>query len=155
MRPSVEEQLLGTCHILETVVAPAVAEPFARTILDSLIANLRMVTEALPAVPGFLRWDNAATQDLLHKLRSELPSDLARRIDTALETPEPDMLDSAAQTARNDLLRAMLAEAVCSPDLAPDLHRAIQQHMIARASRAPMRYVPTAVPPAPTPTTRP
>lgn len=155
MRPSVEEQLLGTCRILETVVAPAVAEPFARTILDSLIANLRMVTEALPTVPGFLRWDNAATQDLLQKMRCELPSDLAGRIDAALEGPEPDMLDSAAQTARNDLLRALFAEAVCSPDVNPDLERAIQQHMIARASRVPMRYVPTAAPPAPTPTMRP
>jgi hypothetical protein len=155
MRPSVEEQLLGTCCILETVVAPAVAEPFARTILDSLIANLRMMTDALPAVPSFLRWDNAATQDLLQKLRRELPSDLAERIGTVLEAPEPDMLDSAAQNLRNHLLRTLLVQAVCSPDLSPDLHRAIQQHMIARASRVPMRYVPTAAPPVPTPTTRP
>lgn len=146
MRPSVEEQLLGTCRILETVVAPAVAEPFARTILDNLIANLRMVTEALPAVPGFLRWDNAATLSLLQDMRSALPSGLAANIDAALETAEHDMLDSAAQTARNDQLRALLAEAACSPDLSPDLHRAIQDHMIARASRVPMRYVPTATP---------
>ena len=90
MRPSVEEQLLGTCRILETVVAPAVAEPFARTILDNLIANLRMVTEALPAVPGFLRWDNAATQDLLHKLRGAVPPELAGRIDAAVSARDPD-----------------------------------------------------------------
>jgi hypothetical protein len=147
MRPSVEEQLLGTCRVLETVVAPAVAEPFARTILDNLIANLRMVTEALPAVPGFLRWDSAATQSLLQTLRSALPSELAGRIDAVLEVPAPDRDDSAVQTARNDLLRALLAEAVCTQDLAPELHRAIQDHMIARASRVPMRYVPTAAPP--------
>jgi hypothetical protein len=146
VRPSVEEQLLGTCRILETVVAPAVAEPFARTILENLIANLRMVTEALPAVPGFLRWDNAATQSLLQMLRSALPAELTGRIDAALEAAEPDMLNSTAQTARNDLLRALLAEAACNPDLSPDLHRAIQDHMIARASRVPMRYVPTATP---------
>ncbi len=146
MRPSVEEQLLGTCRILETVVAPAVAEPFARTILDNLIANLRMVTEALPAVPGFLRWDNAATKSLLQAMRSALPSGLAANIDAALETAEHDMLDSAAQTTRNDLLRALLAEAAGNPDLSPELHRAIQDHMIARASRVPMRYVPTVTP---------
>ena len=146
MRPSVEEQLLGTCRILETVVAPAVAEPFARTILDNLIANLRMVTEALPAVPGFLRWDNAATQDLLRTLRSaQLPA-LVASIDAALAAPQPDVLDSAAQTAQNDRLRALLSEAVCSPDLDAQLHRTIQDHMIARASRVPMRYVPTATP---------
>ena len=148
MRPSVEEQLLGTCRILETVVAPAVAEPFARTILDNLIANLRMVTEALPAVPGFLRWDNAATQGLLQTLRSALPAQLAGRVDAALAAPAPDIDGSAAQIARNDLLRALLAEAVRNPDLSPDLHRAIQDHMIARSSRVPMRYVPTAAPPS-------
>ncbi|WP_298288667.1 hypothetical protein [Novosphingobium sp.] len=144
MRPSVEEQLLGTCRILEAVVAPAVAEPFARTILENLIANLRMVTEALPAVPGFLCWDNAATQSLLQMLRNALPTELNSRIDAALKTAEPDMLDSTAQTTRNHLLRALLAEAACSPDLTPELHCAIQDHMIARASRVPMRYVPTA-----------
>lgn len=155
MRPSVEEQLLGTCRILETVVAPAVAEPFARTILDNLITNLRMVTEALPAVPGFLRWDNAATQDLLHKLRGAVPPELAERIDTAVSGPEPDVDDSAAQTTRNGVLRALLAEAACMADLTPELHRATQDHMIARASRVPMRYVPTAPSSAPTPTLRP
>jgi len=79
-------------------------------------------------------------------MRSALPSGLAANIDAALETAENDMLDSAAQTARNDLLRALLAEAACNPDLSPDLHRAIQDHMIARASRVPMRYVPSATP---------
>ena len=149
MRPSVEEQLLGTCRILETVVAPSVSEPFARTILDSLIANLRMVTEALPAVPGFLHWDNAATKALLQTLRSALPPELAARIDAALAASGSEADDSSEQIKHNDLLRGLFAEAVCSPDLTGDLHRAIQCHMITRASRAPMRYVPTAAPAAP------
>lgn len=157
MRPSVEEQLLGTCRILETVVAPAVAEPFARTILDNLIANLRMVTVALPAVAGFLHWDNVATQDLLEKLRSVLPPRLVASIDAALAASEGDPFDGAAQSARNHKLRALLAEAACSPAITPELHRAIQDHMITRASRVPMRYVSTIAPSAPaaTPTTRP
>jgi hypothetical protein len=54
MRPSVDEQLHGTCRILEEVVAPAVADPYARTILAGLIANLRMLSQAIPAArqPG-------------------------------------------------------------------------------------------------------
>ena len=40
MRPTVEEQLLGTCRILEQVVSPCVADPYARTILNGLIGNL-------------------------------------------------------------------------------------------------------------------
>ena len=149
MRPTAEEQLRGTCRILEEVVAPCVADPFARTILDGLVANLRMLTGALPAVPGFLRHDNATTLRLLSTLRDALAPALAARIDEATATPEPDVADGAAQEERNRLLRELLAVAVCAAGLTPDMHGAIVQHMTERASRVPMRYVPTA--PAPPP----
>ena len=151
MRPTVEEQLQGTCRILEDVVAPCVADPFARTILDGLVANLRMLTGALPAVAGFLRHDNMVTLRLLSNLRSAMAPDLAMRIDRAMAEPEPDIVDGAALEERNRLLRELLAAAVCSEGLTPDMHRAIVQHMTERASRAPMRYVPTAPAPASTP----
>lgn len=146
MRPSVEEQLLGTCRVLEKVVAPCVADPFARTILDGLVANLRMLTGALPALPGFLREDNVATLKLLAALRPALPESLTARIDAAANVPEPDIADGAALEARNQALRALLAEAVCVPGLDAAQHAAIVAHMSARASRVPMRYVPTAAP---------
>ena len=148
MRPTVEEQLQGTCRILEDVVAPCVADPFARTILDGLVANLRMLTGALPAVPGFLRHDNLATLRLLASLRPGLAPELAARIDQAMAEPEPDVADGSAQDERNRMLRDMLAAAVCADGLTPDMHRAIVQHMTERASRVPMRYVPTAPAPA-------
>jgi uncharacterized membrane protein len=151
MRPSVEEQLQGTCRILEGVVAPCVGDPFARTILDGLIANLRMLTGALPAVAGFLRQDNEATARLLEALSSALAPEQAARIAQALGEAEPDVADSAALDERNRLLRELLAEAVRSEGLTPDLHRAILTHMTERASRVPMRYVPTAPSPIATP----
>ena len=144
MRPTVEEQLQGTCRILETVVAPCVGEPFARTILDGLVANLRMLTGALPAVAGFLRHDNEATVRLLATLRDAVASDLAVHLTEALGESEPDVGDSAALDERNRRLRELLAKAVCSEGLSPDQHRAIVQHMTERASRVPMRYVATA-----------
>ena len=152
MRPTVEEQLHGTCRILEDVVAPCVADPFARTILAGLVANLRMLTGALPAVPGFLRHDNLATLRLLSNLRSVLAPELAARIDQATAAPEPDVADGQALDEHNRHLRELLAAAICSEGLAPDMHRAIVQHMTERASRVPMRYVPTApaTPPAKT-----
>ena len=143
MRPTVEEQLHGTCRILETVVAPCVADPFARTILDNLIANLRMVTAAAPAVAGFLRHDNDATLRQLSALREALPPELVARIDQAMAASEPDAADGPALEDRNRLLRELLAAAVCSPGLTPDMRDAITKHMIDRASRVPMRYVPT------------
>lgn len=150
MKPTVEEQLQGTCRILETVVAPCVADPFARTILDGLVANLRMLTGALPAVPAFLRHDNQATARLLATLRDAVASDLAVRLTQALDEPEPDAADSAALDERNRRLRELLVQAVCSERLSPGQHRAIVQHMTERASRVPMRYVQTAPSPPPT-----
>ena len=150
MKPTVEEQLQGTCRILQTVVAPCVSDPFARTILDGLVANLRMLTEALPAVTGFLRYDNQATLRLLATLHDSVPGDLAARLTQALGEPEPEAADAAALDERNRRLRELLAEAVCSERLSPDQHRAIVQHMTERASRVPMRYVATAPSPPPT-----
>ena len=150
MKPTVEEQLQGTCRILQTVVAPCVSDPFARTILDGLVANLRMLTEALPAVTGFLRYDNQATVRLLATLHDSVPGDLAARLTQALSESEPDAADSAALDERNRRLRELLAQAVCSERLSPDQHRAIVQHMTERASRVPMRYVATAPSPPPT-----
>ena len=144
MRPSVEEQLAGTCRVLEGVVAPCVVDPFARTILDGLVANLRMLTGALPAVAGFLRHDNEATAGLLATLSDAVAPDLAARIAEAMGHAEPDVADGVALDARNTLLRELLALAVCTDGLSPELHRAIVEHMTLRASRVPMRYVSTA-----------
>ncbi len=146
MRPTVEEQLHGTCRILESVVAPCVADPFARTILDNLVANLRMMTVALPMVAGFLRDDNAATLRQLLPLRAALPPELVARIDQAMAANEPDIADGPALEERNRLLRELLAAAVCVPNLTPAARHSIENYMVNRASRAPMRYVPTVAP---------
>jgi hypothetical protein len=143
MRPTVEEQLQGTCKILETVVAPCVADPYARTILDNLIANLRMLTIALPKVGGFMRQDNHATQSLLETLRAALSAELVARIDHAIGIHEPAVDNELAIDERNRLLRSLLADAVCSKDLTPEMRQSIESYMVNRASRVPMRYVPT------------
>ena len=144
MRPSIEEQLQGTCRVLENVVAPCVNDPMARTMLDGLIANLRMLISAYPAVPGFLRQDNENTVQLLATLASSLPAELTSRVAGILKMPEPDPVDVAALDARNASLRELLAQAVCIEGLSADHQRAILQHMSKRASRVPMRYVATA-----------
>jgi hypothetical protein len=143
MRPSIDEQLLGTCRVLENVVVPCVNDPMARTMLDGLIANLRMLITALPAVPGFLRQDNETTVQLLATLASSLPAELTARMAEILNKPEPDPVDVAALDGRNASLRGLLAQAVCIEGLSADQQRAILQHMSERASRVPMRYVAT------------
>ena len=160
MRPTVEEQLLGTCTILEKVVSPCVADPYARTILDGLIANLRMLTSALPGVPGFLNSDNRATAGLLGQLQAVVAPDLAACIALALGWPEPDAANAADSTdstnvraldQRNCELRELLSQALCDTGLTPAMHGAALAHMSARAARAPMRYVPTTSPSAKAP----
>ena len=148
MRPTVEEQLLGTCRILEKVVSPCVADPYARTMLEGLIANLRMLTGALPAVAGFLSSDNRATAALLGQLQPVVAPDLAASIALALALPEPDATDMTALEQRNGDLRELLSQALSGSGLTPAMRAAALGHMTARAARSPMRYVPTASPPA-------
>ena len=147
MRPTVEEQLLGTCRILEGVVAPCVADPYARTILEGLVGNLRMLTGALPAVAGFLHRDNRATAGLLGQLQAGVAPDLAAAIALALGRPEPDAADMTALEQRNNELRELLSQALCGDSLTPAMRAAALEHMSARAARAPMRYVSTTAPP--------
>ena len=148
MRPTIEEQLLGTCRILEKVVSPCVVDPYARTILEGLIGNLRMLTSALPAVPGFLNSDNRATAGLLGQLQAVVAPDLAACIALALGRPEPDAADMTALDQRNCELRELFSQALRDASLTPAMRSAALEHMTARAARAPMRYVPTASPPA-------
>lgn len=143
MRPNVGEQLQGTCRILEQVVAPCVNDSFARTILDNLVANLRMLTGALPAVAAFLQADNEASAALLATLQPALSPELARRVADTLAKPAPDPTDSQALEAWNTELREALTEAICSPGLGTAHHQAIRRHLGERAARVPMRYVPT------------
>jgi hypothetical protein len=151
MRPTVEEQLLGTCRILEQVVAPCVADPYARTMLEGLVANLRMLTAALPAVPGFLQDDNRATAALLGQLEPAVAPDLAASIGDARQRPEPPATDLAALESRNGELRALLSQALGGAELTPALREAVLAHMSSRAARSPMRYVSTAPSPAKAP----
>ncbi len=148
MRPTVEEQLLGTCTILEKVVSPCVADPYARTILEGLVANLRMLTGALPAVAGFLLDDNQATAGLLVQLQAAASPELAASIALALARPEPDAADRAALDQRNHELRELLSQALGGGALTPAMRAAALAHMTARAARAPMRYVSTTSPSA-------
>jgi hypothetical protein len=151
MRPTVEEQLQGISRILENVVAPCVNDAYARTLLAGLIANLRMLSGAVAAVPGFLASDNRATAALLAKLQTVVAPDLAARITLALAKPEPDATDAAALDQRNCELRELLSQALCGTGLTPGMRAAALKHMSERASRAPMRYVPTAAPAAKAP----
>ena len=146
MRPTVEEQLLGTCRILEKVVAPCVADPYARTMLEGLIANLRMLTGALPAVAGFLNSDNRATVGLLGQLQAVVAPELAAAIALALARPEPDAADMTALEQRTCDLRELLSQALSGSGLTPAMRDAALKHMTARAARSPMRYVSTASP---------
>ena len=148
MRPTVEEQLLGTCRVLEKVVSPCVADPYARTMLEGLIANLRMLTRALPAVLGFLQSDNRATAGLLGQLQAVVAPDLAACIALALARPEPDCADMTALDQRNCELRELFSQALCATGLTPAMRDAALKHMSARAARAPMRYVSTTSPAA-------
>lgn len=151
MRPTIGEQLDGTCRVLEAVVAPEVAGTPAADVLDGLVKNLRMLGTNWPAVLPFLHWDNATTAALLMRSAAAVPDHLVRRIETLNTEPTPDLLDVVAAQERNDELRALLSEAVLAMDTASAAHADIVAHLVARAARYPLRSVPAVPQPQPAP----
>lgn len=141
MRPTVEEQLLGTCRVLESVVSPRVTDPFATNILNGVVSNLRMLLEALPAIPDFLRWDNEATAQLLVLVQAEVGPELAEQIVHVLDEPAPDVANWALLEARNSQLRELLSELLRGASLSSNQDALVKRHLARRASRFPMRFV--------------
>ena len=141
MRPTVAEQLAGTCRVLEAVVAPEVEGSPAAEVLRGLVKNLRVLETGWSAILPFLHWDIAATSALLGRVCSAVPEPLAARIADELDRAPADPLDVDAVAERDDALRALLSEAVT--DLPAGPHRmAVAMHLDERARRYPLRMVP-------------
>jgi hypothetical protein len=144
MRPTIDEQLSGTCRVLEAVVGPAVREPYAADVLRGLVSNLRMLSTALSDLPRFLAWDNESTAALLLAVVAEVPDDLAEEIRSVLAYPAIDPLDWSALSEHDEVLRGLLARVVQVDDLAPEHLATIRRHLAARSSRTPIRFaIPT------------
>jgi hypothetical protein len=139
MRPTVVEQLTGTCRILEAVVAPNLEEPYAKHVLEGLISNLRMLSEAVPRIPAFLVADNEEARAVLSGLMGHAPSELGARIEGLLAQPAPEPTDLADLEARNDALRNLMSEAIRS-GVPPREMSAIVDHLQLRAAKNPIRF---------------
>jgi hypothetical protein len=142
MRPTVAEQLAGTCLALERVVSPAVEGTAAAEVLRGLVKNLRMLGTSWGAILPFLHWDIAETATLLERARGAVPEPVGARIDSALAQEPPDPLDVDAVEIRDDALRAVLSEVVRTVDPGGPEHAAIAVHLGERARRYPLRMVP-------------
>lgn len=142
MRPTVAEQLAGTCLALERVVAPEVEGTPAAEVLRGLVKNLRMLETSWAAILPFLHWDVVETAALLDRVRETVPEPLGARIAQALAEAPVDSLDVVAVEAGNDALRALLGEVVVAIDPTSPEHAAIAAHLDERARRYPMRMVP-------------
>jgi hypothetical protein len=143
MRPTIGEQLGGTCRILEVMIAPEVAGTPAGDVLRGLVKNLRMLQTNWGTVLPFLHWDNETTAGLLARAASSVPDALAQRITTTVDgQPAPDPADVMAAQERNDELRALLTEVVRVISAKSDAHAEIIAHLAARSARYPLRAVP-------------
>ena len=136
MRPTVTEQLEGMCRILESAVAPALANDYTLETLRSLVANVRMLGRAWHQILPFLHWDNSVMMALLTTAAHSATPELQARINTALAVTPADTSDSQAAEARNEQLRTLLTERLDGP---PALMAAISSHLIERSRRYPLR----------------
>jgi len=134
VRPNIEEQLQGVCRILEDVIAPELNSRHANETLRNLVANVRMLARNSAQLVPFLRWDNAATQELLQGARNSADAALRERIDSALAGDPAELGDLAALETYNEQLRDCLAACIsvgCAAD--------IRAHLRERSARYPMR----------------
>lgn len=147
MRPTIEEQIEGSCRLLEVVVAVEVADSHALEVLSELTRNLRMIGSSWTQLLPFLHWDNEATTGLLDAARPIVEVVLAQRIVAVIAGAQSDPFDFSAVSAHNDELRAVLSELVTELDpesgpQATEIYRDILRHFDLRARRYPMRMVP-------------
>jgi hypothetical protein len=143
MRPTIGEQLGGTCRILEVMIAPEVAGTPAGDVLGALVKNLRMLQTSWTAVLPFLHWDNQTTASLLMGATSSVPDALAQRIVTTLDSQlAPEPVDVTAVQERNDELRALLTDVIGVISTESDAHAEIIAHLAARSARYPLRAAP-------------
>jgi hypothetical protein len=125
MHPSITEQLDGMRHVLATVIAPHVADPYATDVLNgivSTIATLGRWTE----VPAFMRDDAAQTAELLATI--------------GVTSPEPpvDLLDIAALTEHHRAVRGLLERSMPSLLADPDARSAVVLLFRDRCARFPL-----------------
>ncbi|MEU7811772.1 hypothetical protein [Pseudonocardia sp. NPDC049154] len=140
MRPTITEQLEGTCAVLERVVAPEVAGTPAAEVLRGLVRNLRTLGESWTADLPFQHWDIRETGALLERLSAVVPGPLAQRI--ASVGLDPDPIDAVAVDTRAIELRGLLSEAVRVMDTDTPEHAAVVAHLTERTRRYPLRMVP-------------
>jgi hypothetical protein len=140
LRPTIHEQLTGICRILEDVVQPALSTSYPKHVLSGLVSNIRMLSDALLEIPGFLSWDNDACLAILGDLRGVVRGGLLAAIQEEIDRPSPDSCDWPALDARNERLRELLSLAVRSNGLEEKELKRITQHLAERAARNPIRF---------------
>lgn len=154
MRPTVTEQLEGLVRILQDVVAPEVADPYPADILAGVCATLETLAAGWSEVPAFLRWDAAASAQILSEVVAAggLTGPLADELRSAVAASPPDPADLMALEAHHRRLRGALELAVPVISEHEELSAA-RTHLVAvlreRAERYPLKTVWR--PPAPTP----
>ncbi len=116
MRPSVTEQLDGLRRILQEVVAPELTDAYPADILAGVCATLETLATGWSAVPAFLRWDAAASAEVLSQVLAfaapGLSEPLAAELRAAVEAPSPDPADLPALEAHHRRLRGALELAI-------------------------------------------
>ena len=113
MRPSSLSNWMGSSHVLADVVAPHVADAYAASILDGLLASLGALAAGWRQVPQYLRWDAEQTAVVLTAAAPGLDAGTDRRTSTWPWTDAPDdELDVARLESHHRRLRGLLERAV-------------------------------------------
>ena len=144
MHPTVEEQLRGIARLLAIVALDDALSPASAEALADATRMLRRMQATWRRVPAFLAHDNQATAAVLGEIAPLLPAEMAASVAAAVaahpgESPLGD-LDVVAVDERNQVLRALLAQAIAAlprDDAGTRARAAIAAHLRQRVERDP------------------
>ncbi len=142
VRPDVSEQLDGIRRILEQVIAPHVADPYAASILRGLLDALGGLATGWSQVPLFLRWDTDGTAAVLNVARPYLDEGMIGELNDVLDHAPDDDTDVLGLETHHRSLRGLLERAVPAMVEQPDIRSVLIDHFRARIARFPLSMAP-------------
>jgi hypothetical protein len=125
MEPQLPQQLGRISDVLRQVIAPAVADPYARDVLNGLTAALATLAGGAGEHHRFLRWDAGAAASVLAASGIATPC------------PPEDPLDLAALEDHHRAVRAALADAMPQIVADPAARRRMASYARDRLDRNP------------------
>jgi hypothetical protein len=127
MQSRISDQLTGAARVLRDVVAAEVQDAYAADVLRGVIATLDTLASAVDTHEDFVRWDAAATIEILRLAGVEF-------------TAQPEGSSVAALESWYLDVRAAYERSIPAVRSSADAEAALRTHIVTRTERYPLAH---------------